>query len=243
MVQEQIHALHVQVEAGAVTRGAVRRVVDDALQGLGLMVNNLRRAAELIQSFKQVAVDRGQTRTRRVSLDLFLQELVQSLSPLTRQHGAVLVLDAPGDLSLDLAAGELQQILTNLVVNALTHAFPAATQQTLQAAGQRPTITISAVLHAAARAPAVILRVTGNGCGMEDEVARRALEPFFTTKRGQGGTGLGLHIAYSLVTERFAGTLELTTVPQSGTVWTLVLPMDTAALQPSPATPKTEAAA
>lgn len=231
MVQEQVHALAAQVEAGNVTRGAVRRVVEDASQGLGLMVANLRRAADLIQSFKQVAVDRGQTSTRRTAISTCVQELLQSLSPLTRQHGAVLLLHVERDATLEMAAGELQQVLTNLIVNALVHAFPESVRQALDARGERPTVNVRATLALTDQRPSLSLTVTDNGCGMDDEVARRALEPFFTTRRGQGSTGLGLHIAYSLITGRFSGTLELTTSPGAGACWKLVLPIGTSALQ------------
>lgn len=234
MVQEQVQALAAQVDAGNVTRGSVRRVVEDASQGLGLMVANLRRAADLIQSFKQVAVDRGQTRTRRTAVSTFLQELLQSLSPLTRQHGAVLLLNVGGDATLEMAAGELQQVLTNLIVNALVHGFPDPVRSALEARAERPTVRVGATLATTDQQPSLVLTVADNGCGMEEEVAKRALEPFFTTKRGQGGTGLGLHIAYSLITERFAGTLDLTTAPGAGVRWTVALPVGTAALQERP---------
>jgi signal transduction histidine kinase len=234
MVHEQVHALQVQVEAGAVTRGAVRRVVEDALEGLTLMVANLHRAAELIQSFKQVAVDRDQTSTRLSAVDAFFQELIQSLLPMFRHHGAALRLDTLCSDVVDVAAGELQQVLTNLVVNALVHAFPDATQQALLAQQLRPTVTIRAVRSTLQQSDRLVVVVQDNGCGMDGEVAKRALEPFFTTKRGQGSTGLGLHVAYSLVSERFSGDMELTTAPGLGTVWTLTLPIGTPALRLAP---------
>jgi signal transduction histidine kinase len=231
MVQEQVQALSMQVDAGNVTRGSVRRVVEDATQGLGLMVANLRRAADLIQSFKQIAVDRGQTRTRPTAVSTFLQELLQSLSPMTRHNGVLLQLEVQRDVTLEVAAGELQQVLTNLVVNALVHPFPDPTRQALEARGQRPTVTVGATHEVAPEGASLVITVSDNGCGMVDEVAKRSLEPFFTTRRGQGGTGLGLHIAYSLVTERFAGSLDLTTAPDAGVCWTVKLPLGTPALQ------------
>jgi signal transduction histidine kinase len=223
-VRERLDGLAAQAEAGTATRGQVRLAVTDIREALGLLLDNLARAAELIRSFKQVAVDRGQPATRRANLAEWLHGVVNSLSPMARKHGVQIVVEAAASRQVELAAGELEQVLTNLLVNACIHAYPEP--------GGAPGDPAPCVSVAVTCAPdEVCLTVQDRGVGMPPEVAARVFEPFFTTRRGTGGTGLGLHIAHQLVTERFGGTVTLETAPDDGSRWQVRLPTGTDALR------------
>jgi signal transduction histidine kinase len=222
LLTESLQELSHHAEAGTATRGMLRRVLADASTTASLLSENLRRAAQLIQSFKQVAVDRGVVDTREARLRAWANGLIQSLTPLTRRYRVQLHLDVPDDAHLVLAAGELEQVVTNLIVNACTHGYGEASPET---SGERPVrveVTVSET-H-------LVLGVQDHGAGMPTEVAHRVFEPFFTTRRGQGGTGLGMHIVHQLITERFAGEVQLDTGVGRGTRWTLRLPLNTDAL-------------
>lgn len=222
LVQDHLVQLRQHAEAGTATRGLVRRVVNDAELAAALMVENLRRAADLVRSFKQVAVDRGDVTVRAARLEEWVRALLHSLSPLARHHRVTLVVDVPQDANLVLAAGELEQIVTNLVVNGCVHAYPETVVSTLDR-----RVELSARYDDAA----LTLEVRDRGRGMMPEEVAHVFEPFFTTRRGQGGTGLGMHVVHQLVRERFDGTIDLDSRPGAGTRWTVRLPFDTAALR------------
>lgn len=223
LLVENIDELTAHAEAGTVTKGILRRSLGDARTMATLLSENLRRAATLIQSFKQVAVDRGSVATREARLAEWAGALVQSLTPLTRRYRVRIDVQVEGDAAVVLAAGELEQVLTNLIVNACVHGYGEATGETT---GERPVVVGLRLLP-----DSLELTVRDTGAGMSPEVAARVFEPFFTTRRGQGGTGLGMHIVHQLVAERFRGEILLDSAPGRGTCWTLRLPHPTDALR------------
>lgn len=184
-------------------------VVNEAGQ---ILERNLSRAAELIGSFKQVAVDRSSDLQREFVLREFLNELLASLRPQLRHSNVRIKIDCADDLELNSKPGALSQILTNLIQNALIHAFPDK---------REGLITISAKHHD----EQLLLRFTDNGCGMPEEHLKQIFDPFFTTRRGQGGTGLGLSIVYNLVKQGLQGEIRVSSQPQQGTEFVIEFPM------------------
>ena len=223
LLVDNIDELNAHAEAGTVTKGSLRRSLGDARTMATLLTENLRRAATLIQSFKQVAVDRGSVATRETRLAEWAGALIQSLTPLTRRYRVRIEVDVEGDAAVVLAAGELEQVLTNLIVNACVHGYGEADGE---ANGDRP-ISVGLQLLP----DTFELTVRDAGAGMSPEVAARVFEPFFTTRRGQGGTGLGMHIVHQLVAERFRGEIHFDSALGRGTCWTLRLPHPTNALR------------
>ena len=238
LVHEQFTELRTHAEAGTATRGLVRRVASESEEALRLMLDNLRRASQLVQSFKQVAVDRGHVATRTTALGTWARAVVQSLSPLARRHGVNVTVQVNNDSRARLAAGELEQVLTNLVVNAIVHGYrtdatpePPLSRVATQHPESAPTATRDVRVVVMCAPDAVTLEVSDDGAGMAPEVAARVFEPFFTTRRGAGGSGLGMHIVHQVITGRFDGTVTLDTKPGAGTRWTVRLPTETAALR------------
>jgi signal transduction histidine kinase len=181
----------------------------DAAQQL---VANLQRAGELIQSFKQVAVDRSHAERRQFDLREATDQIVASLRPVLRKSGITHAIDIPEGLTLDSYPGSYGQVLTNLFLNAATHAFPD---------GNGGTVT---VIAKTLRDQEVEIVVSDDGAGMPADVLRQAFDPFFTTRRGQGGTGLGLHIVYNLVTQRLGGRVSLDSKLGQGSTLRLTFP-------------------
>ena len=230
LLEDQLDGLRDRVERGTLTRANLRATLAQSSEAARLAVSNIRRAASLVQSFKQVAVDRSAPSVRRARFGDWLFEVEESLRPLARQHGAQLVVRVLNNPSVILAASELQQIVTNLIVNAFVHAFPPPTPQGQGWCGEDGRgATVEVVVDLTPTH--LLLAVQDNGMGMSADIAARVLEPFFTTRRGQGGTGLGLHIVYTLVTERFFGSLGLETQPGAGARWRVELPLGTEALR------------
>ncbi len=185
------------------------RTSRDAAQQL---VANLHRAGELIQSFKQVAVDRSQAERRQFSLSEATDQIIASLRPVLKRSPITLSVDVPEGLIIDGYPGSYGQILTNLFLNAANHAF---------ADGRAGAISISARPRGA---DDVEIIFADNGAGMTPDVQRQAFDPFFTTRRNEGGTGLGLHIVYNLVTQQLGGRMMLDSRLGQGTTFRIIIP-------------------
>lgn len=218
LAEDKVNTLRESFATGSLSRGALRSGLDEIAEATRLSVNALDRAARLMRSFKQVAVDRNTPELRTVLLSEWLEEIDDSLRPMVKRAGVNLEVVLGEDLLVVIAAGELQQVISNLVVNALVHAFPERSEQALVRVELR---RIGEELD---------LSVIDNGVGMPPEVAARATEPFFTTRRASGGSGLGLHIASSIATGRFGGLLCLDSIPGRGTGVHLRLPLGSSAL-------------
>jgi PAS domain S-box-containing protein len=203
--------------AGEVARGDLRKsslndFIATSRDASSQLVANLNRAAELIQSFKQVAADRNYSDMRPFDLGDLTEQVVLSLRPSLRKHNLTLTVDCQPSLMMNSYPGPYGQVLTNLFLNSVAHAFPN---------GAPGAIDIQA---RASGMDDVEIIFSDNGCGMSLDVRRRAFDPFFTTRRDQGGTGLGLHIVYNIVTNRLGGRLDLDSEPGGGTRVQMILP-------------------
>ena len=201
-----------KIAHGDLRRSSLNKFIDLISNASGQLVTNLGRAAELVQSFKQVAADQQQFKRRTFDPGELAEQVLSHLHRELRERDIALHLERGPDLAMDSYPGPLGQALTNLAFNALTHGFPG---------GRKGMIVIKV---AAAENARIELILSDNGCGMAPEVKRHAFDPFFTTRRHHGATGLGLHIAHSIVTERLGGHLKLESEPGVGTTVHLSLP-------------------
>jgi PAS domain S-box-containing protein len=201
-----------QVARGELRRSSLNDFLATSRDAASQLVGNLNRAAELIQSFKQVAADRNYSDQRSFDLADLTEQVVLSLRPGMRKHNLTLQVDCQPNLMMNSYPGPYGQVLTNLFLNAVAHAFPD---------GRPGVIEISARESGKDNVEIIF---ADNGIGMSLDVRRRAFDPFFTTRRDQGGTGLGLHIVYSIVTSRLGGRLDLDSEPGGGTRIQMILP-------------------
>jgi PAS domain S-box-containing protein len=201
-----------EVARGDLRRSSLNEFLETSRDASSQLVANLNRAAELIQSFKQVAADRNYSDQRSFDLGDLTEQVVMSLRPGLRKHHLTLTVDCEPNLTMNSYPGPYGQVLTNLFLNAVAHAFPDG----------RPGEVHILVRESGKDNVEIIF--SDNGCGMSLDVRRRAFDPFFTTRRDQGGTGLGLHIVYSIVTNRLGGRLDLDSEPGRGTQIQIILP-------------------
>src|SRR5216683_3154274 len=194
-----------EVARGNLKRSSLNEFLESSRDASSQLVANLNRAAELIQSFKQVAADRNYSDQRIFDLGDLTEQVVMSLRPGLRKHRLALNVDCQPNLTMNSYPGPYGQVLTNLFLNSVAHAFPDG----------RPGAVDIQVRESGKDNVEIIF--SDNGCGMSLDVRRRAFDPFFTTRRDQGGTGLGLHIVYSIVTNRLGGRLDLDSEPGGGT--------------------------
>ena len=203
-------------EAGGLKKSDLTAYVATAGEATRLIQQNLTRAAELIQSFKRVAVDQTSQEQRRFELSTYLGEVVTSLGPQLRKSRHSLAVDCPDGIEVNGYPGALSQVITNLIINALTHAFDG------DADGR---MALTAMLAGDGE---VELRFSDDGKGIPEEHLPRIFEPFFTTRRGAGGSGLGLHIVYNLVTQTLGGRIAVDSRLGGGTTFTMRIPRNAA---------------
>ncbi len=194
------------------TYSDLAQFLDSAREASSITVNNLMRAANMVRSFKQISVDQSSEARRVFHLEPYIDDILLSLRPRLKHSCHEIVVDCPSELEIDSYPGALSQVLTNLVLNALLHAFPS---------GATGRITI----HARREGTRLELSVSDNGHGIAPEHRPHIFEPFFTTRRGEGGSGLGLHIVYNLVTQTLGGEVRCESALDIGTTFVLDLPL------------------
>ncbi|MBV8578199.1 MAG: HAMP domain-containing protein [Acetobacteraceae bacterium] len=197
---------------GGLRRSQLEEFVHTSRDASQQLVANLHRAGELIQSFKQVAVDRSHAERRQFSLREATDQIIASLRPVLKRAPIEMTLDVPEGLIVDGYPGSYGQILTNLFLNAVNHAFVD---------GRSGTIAITAKPRGH---DDIEIIFADNGAGMTPDVQRQAFDPFFTTRRNDGGTGLGLHIVYNLVTQQLGGRMMLESRLGQGTTFRIIMP-------------------
>ncbi len=197
---------------GGLRRSQLEEFVRSSRDASEQLVANLQRAGELIQSFKQVAVDRSHAERRTFVLSEATDQIITSLKPVLKRAPITLAVDVPEGLFIDGYPGFYGQILTNLFLNAVNHAFVD---------GRAGTISITARPRGA---DDIEIIFADNGAGMPPDVQRQAFDPFFTTRRNEGGTGLGLHIVYNLVTQQLGGRMMLESREGQGTTFRIIMP-------------------
>ncbi|MDQ8021182.1 MAG: ATP-binding protein [Moraxellaceae bacterium] len=203
-----------------VSEGLKRSTLDTFVANVDMAATiaarNLNRAAELVASFKQVAVD--QTSSQRRSFDLrdTVDEVLLTMQPMLKRTPYVLHNEVPSGLRMDSYPGPLGQVLTNLVNNAVLHGFDG------RACGE---IWIIASVDGPPGQESVMLTLRDDGLGIAPELLGRIFDPFVTTRKGRGGTGLGLHIVHNMVTQLLGGTVTADSWVGAGTAFYLNLPM------------------
>jgi PAS domain S-box-containing protein len=211
-LQRRYEDFATEVGRGDIRRSALNEFLDVVRNASVQLVANLTRASELVQSFKQVATDRSGLERRHFDLADLTQQVLVGLRPELRKRALALDLDCEPGLAMDSLPGPYGLVLTNLVLNSIIHAYPD---------GKKGTVSFRA---RSLDDHDVEIIVADDGCGMSPQVRRAAFDPFFTTRRHEGATGLGLHIVHSMVVDRLEGHLSLDSEPGAGTTVRLILP-------------------
>ena len=209
--QERNAQVGQHLAANQLTRKGLEDYLAQSREGADLMFRNATRAAELIQSFKQVAVDQSSDRLRSFDLATHISEVLSVTAPVFRKNSITVERDLQPGIAMLTYPGPLGQVLTNLLVNAVVHAFDGREDGTI-------------VVRCHADNGTAVVEVQDNGCGMPAEVLGRIFDPFFTTKLGKGGSGLGLHISHNIVYGPLRGRLRVHSVPGQGSTFTMELP-------------------
>lgn len=199
------------VTNGTITRRALAEFVEQTQEGTHLLLKSAKRSAELIQTFKQVAVDQTTDQLRDFDLGQQIGELLSMMAHVLDKTPVTLVQRLEPGIAMHSYPGPLGQVLSNLVMNALCHGFNQ---------DRYGTITVACTQDG----PQATITVHDDGLGIPAENLGKIFDPFFTTKLGQGGGGLGLHIAHNMVYGPLAGRMSVRSAPGQGSTFTLVLP-------------------
>ena len=195
------------------TRGAFDKHIAYTKEAGSVLVSNLQRAGKLVQGFKQLALDRATEQRRQFVLRNVIDEVLLAMGPILKHSAYAIAVAVPPEIVLDSYPGPLTQILVNFINNAIVHGFEGR---------DRGRMSLSARLRGDGQ---VALLFEDDGCGMPAHVVEHVFDPFFTTKLGQGGNGLGMHIAYNIATQLLGGSIEVDSAPGQGARWHLVLPI------------------
>lgn len=196
---------------GAVRKSDLMHYMETAEESARLIMTNANRAAHLIQSFKQIAVDQTHEERRPFEVREYIEEVVMSLQPRIKKTRIKVAVDCAADIQVDSYPGAFGQVLTNLTMNALVHAFDPDDEGNIAIRIKQDEGWVDLVF-------------SDDGKGIPPDHLDKIFDPFFTTQRGQGGTGLGLNIVYNLIAKQFGGTITVVSSPGQGTQFTIRFP-------------------
>ncbi|WP_423185603.1 sensor histidine kinase [Alishewanella sp. d11] len=210
-LEERLNKLNNAYQTKTLTPKMLDEFLDEAQQSTHLLASNLGRASDLIASFKQIAVDQTSEAIRTINLCEYIHEIIRSLQPHFKKTRHQVEVNCADNIILDCPAGAISQIFTNLLMNSLIHGFEHLEQGLIR-------ITIFA------DDDNIDIRYADNGKGLEQEQLSKLFHPFFTTKRDQGGSGLGTHITYNLVRQTLNGSIEVNSEPGKGLHYHILFP-------------------
>jgi signal transduction histidine kinase len=212
-LQQRTETIRQQYEANAIKRSELEKYITVAAESSRMLLNNLARASDLVQSFKKVAVDQSSHQHRVFNVHSYTDELLLSLRPKLKKSPHRIEIHCADDLNVESDPGAFGQVLTNLIMNALLHAYEE---------DEAGTITIRMDLRDQDH---LYIVFSDDGRGIPAENLGRIFDPFFTTKRGKGGSGLGLHILYNIVSAQLDGSIHCESTPGMGTTFTVSFPV------------------
>lgn len=198
-------------EAGELKRSELENYLQTVEEVSNSILINMERAAELVSSFKQVAVDQSSENRRQFNLREYINEILLSLRPRYKKTEHTIEVFCEADIELNSFPGAFSQILSNLIMNSLVHGFREMEKGTI-------TVNISR------QEKNILFVYRDNGRGMGPEEREKVFDPFYTTMRGKGGTGLGMSIVFNLITQTLKGGIECESSPGNGVVFTMTFP-------------------
>lgn len=208
---QEASALSTKLAKGTLDEAGLKVFSQVATDSSQLILRNLQRADRMVKSFKQVAVDQSSEASRVIELPGYLEEILLSLQPMLRQRRHEVAIDCPRPITLETYPGAIYQIISNLVMNSVMHGF-----------ADREHGHIRIAVRGEERD--VVMAYEDDGIGMSEEARKRVFEPFFTTRRGTGGSGLGMHIVWNLATQVLGGTIACDSARTHGTAFLLRIP-------------------
>lgn len=212
-LNKRVDEIHNQIANNQIKKSEFIKNLEEIKKTNEILEMNLKRAADLIISFKQVAVDQTFDDYREVEVYDYIEKIILSLSPEIKKRKIKIDIIGDDQIRFKLHPGSFSQIITNLILNSFLHAY---------AEGESGNITIQFNLNK----DKFELKYKDDGCGISKENIEKIFEPFYTTKKNNGGTGLGLSILKNIIVMKYKGTIKCTSTIGEGSLFEIVLPID-----------------
>jgi len=205
-----------QLKSGAISKTGLESFLALGDEASAVIQRNLERAATLIQSFRMVAVDQAVGDRRELDLGTYLSEIIDNLKPTLRMKSVAVSLSCKPDVKIKTIPGDLAHILTNLIMNSVIHGFKGRETQ----ADKSVNISVNQ------QRDFIYMTLVDNGVGIPNDIRDKVFDPFFTTARGEGGSGLGLNIVYNTVYQKLKGSIELSDSDGGGACFNIRFPVN-----------------
>ncbi len=212
-LNEQVADLKTKFSDKTLSPKQLAKFVDTSGESISLISNNLKRASDLVHSFKQVAVDQTSDAIRTIDLKTYLSDIIKSLQPHLKMTKHTIKLNCPEKITMRCPAGALSQIFTNLIMNSVIHGF------------EYKEIGLVEINITKGDEENILIDYRDDGKGVSQEVLSKLFDPFFTTKREKGGSGLGTHITYNLVKQTLGGEITANSETGKGLYFKISLPL------------------
>jgi len=190
----------------------LKKFLTQGQENISIIYRNLDRAAKLISSFKKVAVDQSGTETRQFNVKELFEDIIITLQAKLNEKRIEVTVECLDELVVESKPEPINQIIINLIINSIIHGFEQQTNGHIKIS----IIYLSQQLH---------INYQDDGIGIDENIKTRVFEPFTTTKRGSGGSGLGLHLVYNLVTQALNGHIDLESSKGKGTSFEITIPV------------------
>lgn len=194
------------------SKADLEKYFENTLEIGELIFEHLTQTANLVKTFKMISVDQFVHENRVFNVKSYLKNIIKSLGPELKKKGHVVQLICVDDLEIDNYPGVLSQVVINLVMNSIIHAYDENEKGIIK-------------IDACQKKDEIIIKYRDDGKGMSKDILNKIFDPFFTTKRGAGGSGLGMHIVYNSITQILMGKIECESTPGKGTGFTIHIPI------------------
>jgi signal transduction histidine kinase len=210
--QEELQALEDDYNNDSLTESSFKSYIKNAKELNRSISINLKKAAEIIRSFKRVAVDQVSDEDREFALKQYVEEILSSLYNQIKKTKHKITVNVDDDLKIYSSPGAFSQILTNLIMNSFIHGFKEKEEGEILIEATMSNDTLKLVYK-------------DNGAGLDETAKRKIFDPFYTTNRAGGGSGLGMNIVFNLVTKKLNGTITLNSAKNKGVEFVIKIPV------------------
>ncbi|TYK65415.1 HAMP domain-containing histidine kinase [Colwellia echini] len=216
LLADKLNEIKTAFEDKTLRSSQLKKFLNDGNENISIILRNLERAAQLISSFKKVAVDQSSVENRTFNMRDLINEVILTLSAKIQSANVIITMDCPDDLIINSKPGPINQILINLILNSIYHGFDGLEQGNISIS----IMNLSDQIH---------FNYRDDGVGIDKTMKTKIFDPFTTTKRGSGGSGLGMHLVYNLVTQALGGHISIEEENKPGVSFEITFPVELAA--------------